>query len=409
MDAQKFKCIDNKTTDLINGYIRQIQKLSNCHIPMDINKLCAIFYFWQSVFNFDPLGRMHRIYFSSPKLNCIKQSVHILIPNVSTTLYEMCRVNKHNNNLLFVDICVVSDIKFNPSNKLHLTFHHQNNIIAANIDKTYRAIYHCETTGTNKQFQTKPDIDIIMHLCKDAIDCTSYLYARVVIKSLKWANTLNISTEENQKVWDQQLELVTNAPNIVNVHKLQVLKAFNPTDLEPLTPQQLFYITRAFLQEDSPIFKHKDNEQKTAIQTYNSFVADSRKFLNYAPERIKCLHDRLFLIPIFNYFEYFRVLKETTQNKQRKKIWLKDVELKKINYNKYNELTCDNMIFILDIDLRIARFQNNRIWRMETIILNFCKKMKNNGDYTLCSEIIINMFSFINKQPNYESIMISIF
>ena len=140
------------------------------------------------------------------------------------------------------------------------------------------------------------------------------------------------------------------------------------------------------------------NEQTIGIAVYNSFVGDLRRILNYVPSHNISTADRICLFPAFNFFRHFQSLKERVQEAKRQRerkanpygysaysgygsssynTRLSDYELKRVDFNKDIEWIEENMVEVLDVDLKIATFQA-RPWPLETIILNFCKTMKQN-------------------------------
>merc|ERR1712228_907142 len=85
---------------------------------------------------------------------------------------------------------------------------------------------------------------------------------------------------------------------------------------------------------------------------------------------------------------------------------LSDYELKRVDFNKDMDWIEENMVDVLDVDLKIASF-SSRPWPLETIILNFCKTLKKNDkDGT---QRMIEIFARLSTIKGSESIFRRIF
>eukprot|EP01083_Nonionella_stella_P042292 114326_1 len=213
-----------------------------------------------------------------------------------------------NNHLVFLDISIApKEFKQGP---LNLLFHLKNMYnaqrmgratISSNISKDDRGQSHCEDAFDS-------NMDIVEHLYSHIVDWETYKYCRLIANSLRRKNTLHVPKESYRILWNQHLKLIRNEPNLANAHRLQLVKSIDTKQLENISCQDLFYITRACVVDDLAF--DMDNPKTAGISLYNSFVNDARFIFDYLPFEEISLEDRLFMVPVFNYFSYLRTLKQ---------------------------------------------------------------------------------------------------
>ena len=362
-------------------------------------------------------GRFHRIYFFSRFLSVRRHPVHVQLEDVSASLYKMCFVDDDNEHLVYLDVAIPWTVLQLPSS-LSVSFHYRTDKgwirtpAVAKLESASRGFYcvHQQTQtesllgsfsrmfkkfGAESAAQKSADRAIVVHLMDDIADWASYRYSRMVLNALK----LKPDASGYKALWKAQLKAVEREQTLVAVHRLQLLKSIHPKQLPDLTAQHILSIVRGCVgEEDTALLSNEFNQQTIGIAVYNSFVGDLRRILNYVPSHNISTADRICLFPSFNFFRFFQDLKDRVQEAKRARerkanpygygtgynygsssynIRLSDYELKRVDFNKDIEWIEDNMVDVLDVDLKIAQFQT-RPWPLETIILNFCKTMKQN-------------------------------
>eukprot|EP01084_Bolivina_argentea_P192911 331069_1 len=392
----------NNISDLIftNQILNMNKNINDSHIHTSENAL--------SVMSFDSnvdddskqQTQLHRIYFFSQFISYDKYPIYLRINNISHKLFKMKTVCEIiNNSLVFLDINVNSslntiDIEFlYKKNENWIQIRCDNRLELANV-----ALYHIhKITPSELSLLSLNDLckllvnynteklklaasQITQHLLENIIDWNlkTYTYSCDIFNCLNLKNQM--SDYVCDYLWQTQLNQLNKSPILPNVYKLQFLKSIIPQKVSNLTVKEIFYYIKTFL--DSSLLT-KTNQKEIGCEICNAFINDLIEILNYCKITTS---DQLCLYPLFNFFHYFQrfPLSDVVVTLQP----LSEYNIKSLDLSQDLAMIKENIVNILDADLKIAQFNENRTNPIENIMLQFFEILSNTNQQNDIQKII---------------------
>ena len=398
---QVVTCITTKS-DLINGYIRRIEKLFQQNasyykiIPFCINQIIDSFYIWScgsylATNDEHKDGKWHRIYYEANHPTNKDPIITMKIPEISDRSYAMRYVTTNNTKLLFLDISIPWSISAIPG--LEITFFDREKRMTSTL---LLKDWHGMVLFSDLQLavSSTTSIEIIRHLL-DNVDpydsWNSYCFLKLVIKNLACATT------EFDKIWNDQYAELIREPILENVHKMQLLKSFDMTSYRDA--KCIFNIVRGCVMEtDTPLLQHGKYQKSIGIDVFDSFYEDFRKITNVVTSHLIDNGDRFCIVICLNFFEYFQDLKMKHDDDHRELVnhsymhRFSDYEIEGLFWAQYDRWIDNHLMDLLEVDLRISKLRP-RQYCMEHFALKFCKTMKENemDGTTKMLEILMRM------------------